>query len=54
MENQKSGIFELSRAEIGTEEMIPVTDTVLENVVIMKNNPNFVKEVEKPRKKTSL
>ncbi len=42
------------RAEIGTEEMIPVTDTVLENVVIMKNNPNYVKEVEKPRKKTSL
>eukprot|EP00331_Platyophrya_macrostoma_P004406 CAMPEP_0176425046 /NCGR_PEP_ID=MMETSP0127-20121128/11180_1 /TAXON_ID=938130 /ORGANISM="Platyophrya macrostoma, Strain WH" /LENGTH=873 /DNA_ID=CAMNT_0017806181 /DNA_START=32 /DNA_END=2653 /DNA_ORIENTATION=+ len=42
------------KAEIGTEEYIPVSDCVLENIVILKKNPDYKPEVEKPRKKTSL
>eukprot|EP01017_Pseudomicrothorax_dubius_P046408 TRINITY_DN8170_c0_g2_i4.p1 TRINITY_DN8170_c0_g2~~TRINITY_DN8170_c0_g2_i4.p1 ORF type:complete len:750 (-),score=243.54 TRINITY_DN8170_c0_g2_i4:172-2421(-) len=42
------------RAEIATEEMIPITDVVLENFVIIKKNPNYSEDQDKPRKKTSL
>jgi 26S proteasome regulatory subunit N1 len=41
------------RAELGTEEFVPVTDCVLENIIIIKKNPDY-KEPEKVRKKTSL
>lgn len=42
------------RAEIGTEEFIPVTkNLIIENLVIVKKNPDFEKEKEAPRKKTS-
>jgi len=33
---------------------MPVSDTVLENIVIVKKNPEYKPEVEKPRKKTSI
>jgi len=42
------------RAELATEEYVPVIDTVLENIIILKKNPDFKPEIEKPRKKTSL
>lgn len=42
------------RAEIGTEEYIPAArNLILENFVIVKKNPEFEKEKEQPRKKTS-
>ena len=42
------------RAELGTEEYIPVNKhVILENFVIVKKNPDFEKEKEAPRKKTS-
>jgi len=42
------------RAELATEEYVPVTDCILENIVILKKNPDYKPDVEKPRKKTSL
>jgi len=33
---------------------VPISDTNLENIVIIKKNPEYKPEVEKPRKKTSL
>lgn len=42
------------RAEIGTEEYIPASkNVIIENFVILKKNPDYEKEKEKPRKKTS-
>lgn len=41
------------RAELATEEFIPIQDTILENFVIVRRNPDYVEE-EKPRKKTSM
>ena len=41
------------RAELATEEYIPIQDTILENFVIVRRNPEHVEE-EKPRKKTSM
>jgi 26S proteasome regulatory subunit N1 len=42
------------RAEIGTEEYIATSkNLIIENFVILKKNPDFEKEKEKPRKKTS-
>jgi 26S proteasome regulatory subunit N1 len=41
------------RSEIGTEEYIPATNTILENFVIIKKNPDYVEEEPKNRKKTS-
>ena len=41
------------RAELATEEYIPIQDTILENFVIVRRNPEYVEE-EKPRKKTSM
>jgi len=47
-----SNIF---RAELGTEEFIPVSDIVLENIVILKKNPNYNPEEEvKPKHKKSV
>ena len=34
------------RAELGTDEYIPIQDMVLENFVIVKKNPEYVPEVE--------
>ena len=42
------------RAELASEEFIPIQDIVLENFVILRKNPDYVAEEEKPRKKTSL
>ena len=43
------------RAELGTEELIPVSDIVLENFVILKKNPNYNPEEEiKPKHKKSV
>jgi len=41
------------RAELATEEYISVTDCILENIIMVKKNPDY-KEPEKARKKTSL
>ena len=42
------------RAEIGTEEFIPASkNLIIENFVILKKNPDYEKEKENPRKKTS-
>ena len=46
-------IFEF-RAELAVEEYIPVSETILENIIILKKNPDYKPDVEKPRKKTSL
>jgi len=42
------------RAELASEEFIPIQDSILENFVILKRNENFIQEEEKPRKKTSI
>jgi len=42
------------RAELATEEYIPVSDTILENIIILKKNPDYKPDIEKPRKKTSM
>ena len=42
------------RAELAVEEYIPVSETILENIIILKKNPDYKPEVEKSRKKTSL
>ena len=42
------------RAELAVEEYIPVSETILENIIILKKNPDYKPDVEKPRKKTSL
>lgn len=43
------------RAELGTEEFIPVSDIVLENFVILKKNPNYnLEEDVKPKHKKSV
>jgi len=42
------------RAELASEEYIPVSDTVLENIVIIKKNPEYKPDELKPRKKTSM
>lgn len=42
------------RAELGTEEYIPIQEIVLENFVILKKNPDYVPEEEKRKKKLSL
>lgn len=39
------------RAELATDEYIPVADVILENVVILKKNPEFVEEEEKKKKR---
>lgn len=42
------------RAELGTEEYLPSTkNLIIENFVIVKKNPEFGKDKENPRKKTS-
>lgn len=42
------------RAEIGAEEFVAANKhVVMENFVIVKKNPEFEKEKENPRKKTS-
>jgi len=41
------------RAELASEEFIPIQDCVLENFIILRKNPDYVEE-ERPRKKTSL
>lgn len=38
------------RAELATDEYIPVADVVLENVVILKKNPEFVEEEVKKKR----
>lgn len=42
------------RAELNGEEYMPVEDCVLENFIIVKKNPNYVPEEEKPKRKVSL
>lgn len=42
------------RAELAEEEWMLASNTVLENFVIVKKNPEFKKEVKKVRKKTSF
>eukprot|EP00825_Cyclidium_porcatum_P051709 TRINITY_DN9599_c0_g1_i1.p1 TRINITY_DN9599_c0_g1~~TRINITY_DN9599_c0_g1_i1.p1 ORF type:complete len:373 (-),score=65.17 TRINITY_DN9599_c0_g1_i1:211-1329(-) len=42
------------RAELATEEYIPIQEAVLENFVILKKNPDYVPEEEKRKKKLSL
>lgn len=42
------------RGELASEEFIPIQDIVLENFVILRKNPDYVAEEEKPRKKTSM
>jgi 26S proteasome regulatory subunit N1 len=37
-------ISEGERAELATEEYIPIQEGVLENIVILKKNPNYVEE----------
>jgi len=39
------------RAELGTNEFMPLQDMVLENFVILVKNPDYVPEVEAPKKK---
>lgn len=41
------------RAELGTQEYIPVQDTVFEDFVIIIKNPDYVPEEDKPKRKTS-
>jgi 26S proteasome regulatory subunit N1 len=41
------------RAELATEEFIQIQEGVLENIVILKKNPEYVDE-ERVRKKNSL
>lgn len=41
------------RAELAEEEYIPVANVAMENIVIIKKNPEYEKEDVKPRKKTS-
>jgi len=38
------------RAELGTEEFLPVEDITLENFVIVKENPLYQKEQERAGK----
>ena len=38
-----------SRAELETDEYVPVIDTVMENFVIIKKNPEFQKETDKSK-----
>jgi hypothetical protein len=39
------------RGELGTEELIPVADVVMENFVILKTNTDYVEEVVGASKK---
>lgn len=42
------------RSEIGTEEYVLASkNVIMENFVIVKKNPDYEKERDKPRKKTS-
>lgn len=41
----------LARAELGTNEYIPIQDSVLENFVILVKNPDYVPEVEPAKQK---
>ncbi len=41
------------RAELASEEYVPIQESVLENFIILKKNPDYIEE-EKPRKKTSI
>jgi len=38
-------------AELANDEYIPLQQTVLENIIILKKNPDYVPEEEKPKKK---
>jgi len=42
------------RAELATEEYIPVDDCILENIVIVKKNPDYKPEETKPAKKSII
>jgi len=39
-----------NRAELATEEYLPVEETVLENVIIVRKNPDYVEEKDKKKK----
>lgn len=41
------------RAELATEEYIPIQESILENFIILRKNPDYVED-ERPRKKTSM
>jgi hypothetical protein len=42
------------RAELATEEMMTLAEIVLENFVIVKQNPEYLAQQERSRKKTSM
>ena len=44
-------MYDYSRAELATNEYIPIQEVVLENFVILIKNPEYVPEVEPTKKR---
>jgi len=47
----KGKLFLFLRAELATEEYIAIQDTVLENFIIVKKNPDYVEDA--PQRKNT-
>ena len=39
------------RAELSNESKMPVTNSILENIVVVKNNPDYEEEEKNTKKK---
>ena len=42
-------MFDLNRAELATDEYVPLTDIVMENFVILKKNPEYEALLDKDK-----